>query len=78
MSFKQLLEVIAAKPLLQRKDLARRYGKDVRTIDRYHQTGILPAPVYLRGSSIPLWRPCDILAAEKTRKELQRTITINS
>jgi hypothetical protein len=68
-SFKLLLEALAAKPLLTRKDLARRYGRCLWTIDNWHRTGQLPAPVYLPGSRIPLWRPADLMAYERREKK---------
>lgn len=69
-SVNRLLEVVLCAPLLRRKDLAKRYGVILNTIDGWHRRGVLPAPVYLKGSDIPLWRPCDIAAAEKSQETL--------
>jgi predicted DNA-binding transcriptional regulator AlpA len=55
-----LLEIVKGRPLLRRKDLAQRFNVIPETIDRWHSQHKLPAPVYLPGSCIPLWRPCDI------------------
>lgn len=60
----ELVEVISAKPLLTRKDLARHFCKSVDTIDYWHRRGILPAPVYLPGCRYPFWRPVDIQRVE--------------
>jgi predicted DNA-binding transcriptional regulator AlpA len=56
-----LLEIVSARPLLRRKDLARRYGIALATVDRWHAAGLLPPAIYLNGCSIPLWRPGDLL-----------------
>lgn len=69
----ELLALIANRPCLQRKDLARRYGRDVRTIDRWHADGTLPRAKHFHG---PLWTPAEIEAAEnslKLKRELART-----
>jgi predicted DNA-binding transcriptional regulator AlpA len=52
--------LIARQPLLKRKDLAARYCLAVRTIDRWHRSGLPPSPVYISGR-YPAWRPKDIL-----------------
>lgn len=70
-----LVEIISSKPVLVRKDLMRRYGRDEDTIDRWHRNGTLPAAKYLKGSNIPLWRPCDIEANEKTNPKMRKAIS---
>jgi predicted DNA-binding transcriptional regulator AlpA len=61
MSTALLVELLTDRPILRRKDLARRYGVSERTIDRMRQDGTLPKPLYLHG---PFWRPSDIARAE--------------
>ena len=63
-----LVEIIMSVPMLMRKDLARRYGRDTDTIDRWHAKGKLPKAVYLPGSRFPQWRPCDLLEYERRGK----------
>ena len=63
-----LLEIVTSRPILTRKDLARRYGRNLITIDRWHTSGKLPKAVYLPGCRFPLWRPCDIHQWEKKKK----------
>jgi hypothetical protein len=53
-------------------DLARRYGCDVRTIDRDHASGVLPPGRYRRGKARPIWYLDEIEAREKIRSELKR------
>ena len=67
-----LVEILAAKPVLTRKDLANRYGRHLSSIDRWHAEGVLPAARYLRGCPLPFWRACDLEAAEKTETCLKR------
>lgn len=62
MSNALVLELIANRPILRRKDLARRYGVSERTIDRRRIAGTIPKPLYLSG---PFWRPSDIARAEE-------------
>ena len=64
----QLVELIICKPFLTRKDLARRYGRELRTIDYWHRSGKLPAAVYLPGCRFPFWRPCDLHKFERVGK----------
>ena len=59
-----LLEIVSARPLLRRKDLARRYGIVLTTVDRWHAAGILPPAIYLKGCAIPLWRGGGLLEWE--------------
>ena len=74
---KQLLELVAGRPLLTRKDLARRYGGvDLDTVDRWHRKGFLPKAVYLPGCRYPFWRPCDIAAQENRSQKLRKFLTI--
>jgi hypothetical protein len=74
MGTKSLVEIIASKPLLFRKDLARRYSRSLRTIDRWHHEGVLPSPIYLRGCALPMWRPTDIDRAERHLPKLRRSL----
>ena len=64
-----LLEICISRPILTRKDLARRYGRNLITIDRWHSTGKLPPAVYLPGCRFPLWRPGDIQRWENKKKK---------
>lgn len=57
-----LLDVIAKTPLYNRKDLARRYGVSLRTIDQWKKIGKLPKPKYIHG---PMWAPFVILKFEE-------------
>lgn len=57
MNATHLLEIIATRPLLNRKDLSRLLNCSLRTIDRLDATGTLPPAIHVRGK---LWRPCDI------------------
>ena len=66
MSFRSLVALIAGKPILNRKDLALRLGKSLRTIDRMKERHDLPKPVYLHG---PHWRPEEIDAWEEQHKK---------
>jgi hypothetical protein len=65
---KAIVEMLAGRPLLNRKDLARRYGKDLDTIDRWHRARILPQGVYLPGCRYPFWRPVDVERNESSSK----------
>jgi hypothetical protein len=67
-----LVEILAAKPVLWRKDLATRYGVTLSTIDRWHTSGTLPPARYLRGCPHPLWRACDVEQSELSNKILLR------
>lgn len=67
-----LVEILAAKPVLTRKDLAARYGRSLTSIDRWHAEGTLPPARYLRSCPLPFWRACDLEAAEKTETCLKR------
>jgi predicted DNA-binding transcriptional regulator AlpA len=65
MSLRALMELLASRPLLTRKDLAQRYGITLRAIDLRHSSGRLPPAVYLQGCRQPLWRPVEIIQWEK-------------
>ena len=65
MNLPELLALLAGHPVLTRKDLARRFGRDVRTIDRWKADGTLPNPVWFHG---PLWTPSSIIDAERAGK----------
>ena len=56
-----LIDLLMCRPCLTRKDLAMRYGRDLRSIDRYKAAGTLPKPIYFHG---PLWTPLQIVEAE--------------
>lgn len=64
-----LVEILAGRPLLTRKDLALRFGRDLDTIDRWHRRGKLPRAIYLPGCRYPYWRPFEILCFERKRKK---------
>lgn len=68
----ELVDLLAGRPLLTRKDLARRFNRCLRTIDQWHADGILPKPVYLRGCAFPFWRPNEVLAMEKKLPSVRR------
>ena len=70
MSLKALVDIIAGRPLLRRKDLARRYGISLDTVERWHANGTLPRAIYLPGCRIPLWKPADIFSAENKNRKL--------
>ena len=57
-----IVELLANRPVLRRKDLAQRYGVDVRTIDRWKEQGLLPRPPSLQG---PFWTPAEIAHIEE-------------
>jgi len=40
---------------IRRHGLADHFGVNIRTIDKWSKTGVLPAPHYLPGSVIPFW-----------------------
>lgn len=67
---RELVEVISAKPLLTRHDLARRYGAMLQTITEWHRAGTLPPPKYLPGSRSPRWSPSAILDNERKTPKL--------
>jgi hypothetical protein len=50
--------------ILRRKDLCLRYGQSLRTIDEYHQKGIIPPGRYLPGQCRPFWYLSEIEANE--------------
>ncbi len=62
----------AAPVILRLKDLAQRYGCDVRTIFRYHVQGVIPAGRYLPKKCWPFWYLHEILANETGKKRLLR------
>lgn len=59
---RRLASTIANTPRLGRKDLAIRYSKDLRTIDRWKRRKLLPEAIRFTG---PLWRLADLEAAER-------------
>ena len=61
-----VMELLAHRPVVRRKDLALRYGVSERTIDRWKEDGLLPRPKYLQG---PFWTPSQI--AEMESRETQ-------
>lgn len=60
-----------APVILWRKDLSRRYGCDLRTIDRYHAESVIPAGRYLPKRARPFWYDHEILANEDRRPKLK-------
>ncbi len=57
MSESSLVALLAARPLLTKQDLARRFCVTVRTIEIWRAAGKLPRPVVISG---PRWRPEDV------------------
>jgi predicted DNA-binding transcriptional regulator AlpA len=72
MKLNALVDILQCRPLLRRKDLARRFGVIPETVDRWHRAGKLPLAVYLPGCSIPLWRPADIDSWETRNKRKRK------
>jgi hypothetical protein len=68
-----LIDFLLNKPCLRRKDLTRRYGIDVRTIDRWKADGTLPVPTYYHG---PLWSLAQIITAETDTSKIRRYKTL--
>lgn len=62
MNTQNLLEIIATRPILDRKDLARRFCRSLRTIDRWALTGRLPRALRCSGK---LWTPQSIDRMER-------------
>lgn len=75
--FEALLEIIASKPVMTRQDLQRRYGVHIDTIDDWRARGTLPKPIYLPGSTVPLWRPMDIHLNELRNRKLSQRVNTN-
>lgn len=73
--FKALVEIMAARPVLNRKDLARRYSIDLDTVDRWHSRGTLPPGRYLPGSRFPYWRPFEIELNERKSPKLKKKLS---
>lgn len=75
-TFIALVEILANRPLLTRKDLARHFCVTVNTVDNWHNDGTLPPAVYVnrgcKGRFGPLWRASDIERVERTEKLLRR------
>jgi hypothetical protein len=71
---KEMVEILSGKQLLTRKCLARRYGVDIDTIDRWKARGTLPRPKYLPGCRLPFWSPAIILANERHSKKLTKRL----
>jgi hypothetical protein len=71
-TFLALVEIMAGRPLMTRKDLALRYGKDLDTIDRWRREGKLPPGIYLPGCRFPYFRPFEILTFETRRHAKQK------
>lgn len=71
-----LVEILACRPMLTRKDVARRYGVHLNTVDRWHDDGTLPPARFINrgkaGKWGPLWRACDLDAIEASEKLLRR------
>jgi hypothetical protein len=53
-----------SKHYLRKRDVARRYGIDERTVDRMKGRRI-PAPKYLPGSRFPIWDIAELDAADR-------------
>jgi hypothetical protein len=73
--------VLAALPArrsrryLRKREVARRYGVDERTVDRMAKDGRLPAYIYLPGSKLPL-QDEDELDARDNAAAAERTSRI--
>ena len=69
MTAKALCEFLAAfigpRPVMTRKDLARHYGRSLRTIDRWKEEKKLPRPIWIHG---PMWKPEDLASMEDSRR----------
>jgi DeoR/GlpR family transcriptional regulator of sugar metabolism len=63
-----IIELIANRPILRRKDLAQRYGVSERTIDRWKEQRILPRPSYIKGA---FWTPSQIADTECRNAETE-------
>ena len=70
-----LVEIMAARSVLNRKDLANRYRIDLDTVDRWHSRGILPKGYYLPGSRFPYWRPFEIEQNERRSPKLKKKLS---
>jgi hypothetical protein len=64
MNQRELLEILSNRPMWTRKDLARRYGRTLRTIDRWRSEQF-PKPIFYHGF---LWRPSEIIAWEQRHR----------
>ena len=71
---KALVEIMAARPVLTRKDLAQRYGVTLRCIELWHARGTLPPGHYLPGSNSPHWRPFEIESNERKSPKLKNKL----
>ena len=56
-----LADLISDKSMLSRKDLARHFGRSLRTIDRWKREKKLPRPTHVHG---PMWTPASIAKME--------------
>jgi hypothetical protein len=61
-----LVALLAARPLLTKQDLARRFCVTVRTIEIWRAAGKLPRPVVISG---PRWRPEDVDTFEQKQSK---------
>ena len=66
MSQQELIELIAAKPLLTKHDLARRFNVTLRTVERWRASGKIPKPTNVGG---PRWSARQIEHYERTHKD---------
>lgn len=77
-----LVEILASRPLLTRKDLARHFGVCLGTINNWHNDGTLPPAVYVnrgcKGRFGPLWRALDIERVQRAElfKRAKRKATV--
>jgi hypothetical protein len=65
-----LVDIIAAKPILRRKDLCRRYGVVMATVEGWIKAGVLPRPRYFPGCPFPFWTPGELELNERTNPKL--------
>jgi predicted DNA-binding transcriptional regulator AlpA len=72
MSLRALVELLANKPLLRKKDLAQRYGYSMRGLDKLIAAGVIPRPSYL--GRYPFWSPNQIANNEKHQTKLRNAL----
>lgn len=61
----KLPTVEKGRKYFRKNHVADRYSVTARTIERWSRNGRLPKPVYLPGSSFPLWREDALDAFDK-------------
>jgi predicted DNA-binding transcriptional regulator AlpA len=66
LTLEKLIKDICFAPLLTRKDMARRYGRSLETIDEWRRKRWIPKPVYI--GRIPHWRLGDVYLFEQNER----------